>query len=206
MQINHFFANLYSPKYCLLFSLSAVLFATACAQNIPPETTSEPAPPTNSDTKLIQQEVNESPLHPWVGYYYCGDGLGINATLWIAPTNGFWFQQSGCLGPYATNEGNVIETDGVLALEYDTKNELEGMTMINTNFIPISWGKRSYLIPPGKLDGFSRDINSGREPRSRRFGFHLLRSGDEKITVQGLPNLPASHINLIKKPPAFAVP
>ena len=57
-------------------------------------------------------------------------------------------------------------------------------------FIPVSWGKRLYLIEDYRAGTFVRDVIRGYEPRLSGDGIHLLRVGDWKLRVSGRPEVP----------------
>jgi hypothetical protein len=60
-----------------------------------------------------------------------------------------------------------------------------------SEFIPVRWDDRIYLVPKDRVSDFRREINEGREPRNRAFGTFLLREGDWEKPVTGRPQLPA---------------
>ena len=138
----------------------------------------------------ILAAANALPNHPWAGEYYCGDGLGVNVSLLLAPEAGFVFEWHGCLGLYDRNYGAIAETNGRIHLSCTFKNERKGFQGFAEEFIPVPWGERRYLIPADDMVGFCNKVNDGTEPRDDGHGFYLLRAGDENKAVSGFPVLP----------------
>ena len=131
--------------------------------------------------------------HDWAGEYYEGDGLGENVSLILSPKAGYVFEWHGCLGVYDRNYGSVTAVDGILRLSFTFENERKGFQGIASEFIPISWGSRKYLIPSNEVVGFCNEVNARAEPRDDLHGRYLLRVGDEKKTVTGWPKLPRQY-------------
>lgn len=127
--------------------------------------------------------------HPWAGSYYYGDGLGVNVSLTLAPSAGFSFLWTGCLGIYGQNYGAVREDGGRLHLEARLPNR-DGFGGIADELVPVLWGKRHYLVRGTDVTSFCNAVNSGDEPRRDMHGLVLLRDGDEKKSVRGLPVVP----------------
>ncbi len=80
-------------------------------------------------------------------------------------------------------------------------------------YLPIEWSERIYLINQSELKNFANAINLGIEPRSSLisrddfspwYGSFYLRSGDEKKTVRGKPNLPAKWLSFLLSRPLTA--
>jgi hypothetical protein len=138
----------------------------------------------------IASELKASPHHPWAGEYYAGDGLGVNMSLDLAPKSGFVFEWHGCMGLYDRNYGAVDSANGSLHLSFTFENKRQGFEGIAPDLIPVLWGDRRYLVPADDVIGFCNDVNEGSEPRNDMHGSYLLRSGDEKKRVSGLPTIP----------------
>lgn len=138
----------------------------------------------------------------WAGRYYFGDGLGSNVHLSLAPGAGLVATETGCLGLYAANHGTLVDgTDGVLRISYAAPTAPHGIGF-SGELMPVGWGRRQYLIPPGELTAFATAINHGREPRNGDGGgFFLLREGDEVKAASGLPSLPTSMLVLLRRKP-----
>ena len=91
--------------------------------------------------------------------------------------------------------------DGKLRLSFMFANAREGFQGISSEFIPVSWGSRVYLIPPKDMIEFCNSVNAGFEPRNDMHGRHLLRCGDEKKLVAGFPSVPAAYEQYLQKRP-----
>lgn len=141
----------------------------------------------------IQAAATALTNHPWAGQYYCGDGLGVNVSLLLAPGAGYVFEWHGCLGLYDRNYGSVTETNSRIRLSFTFKNERKGFQGIAEEFIPVAWGERRYLIPSDDVVGFCNNVNEGTEPRDAPHGFYLLRRGDEKKAASGFPIVPEQY-------------
>ena len=141
----------------------------------------------------IQAVATTLTNHPWAGAYYCGDGLGVNVSLLLAPGAGYVFEWHGCLGLYDRNYGAVTETNSRIRMSFTFKNERKGFQGIAEEFIPVAWGERRYLIPSDDIVGFCNKVNEGTEPRDALHGFYLLRDGDEKKAASGFPIIPEEY-------------
>jgi hypothetical protein len=145
------------------------------------------------------------PEHAWAGKYYYGDGLGVNVNLAVAPESGFVFEWEGCLGLYDRNYGSIRLRDDRLQLSCELRNDAKGgFGAIPTDFTPIRWGGRHYLIPSEQLIGFCNAVNSREEPRNEAHGSFLLREGDEKQSVSGAPKLPPAYSRFLLEHPIIA--
>jgi len=142
---------------------------------------------SKSLSKQIREEIAQLKKHEWAGEYYEGDGLGVNVSLVMAPKHGYVFEWHGCLGLYDRNYGSVTATNGRLQLSFTFTNKHEGFEGIASEFIPIRWGERKYLIPADDIIGFCNEVNSKSEPRNDVHGRCLLRKGDEKKKADGKP-------------------
>lgn len=152
----------------------------------------------------ISTELEGLPKHAWAGSYYQGDGLGENVSFILAPKNGYVFEWHGCMGLYDRNYGNVTVNQESLKLSFTYPNVRQGFQGIADEFLSVSWGDRTYLIPKNDVIGFCNDVNSGDEPRQRAHGRFLLRDGDESIAVTGTPELPAKYNAYLLKHPIEA--
>jgi hypothetical protein len=139
-----------------------------------------------------QQLIQESRFreHRWAGDYYQGDGLGVNVSLSLTPEGMFDFEWRGCLGVYGENQGRAVFTDGHLRLLFDKQQKEDGFGSLASEFIPIKWGERTYLIPTNEVVDFCNSVNDGTEPRTRHYGEHLLRRGEERRPAPGKPDVP----------------
>ena len=90
---------------------------------------------------------------------------------------------------YDRNYGAVTWEKRRLRLSFTFANKREGFHGIAEEFIPVAWGDRKYLIPADDIVGFCNEVNDGSEPR-KGYGSYLMRQGDEKKEVKGLPAVP----------------
>jgi hypothetical protein len=166
--------------------------ATACDSKveIPANLSSGTDNAAQAKREAILAEIKTLGDHEWAGEYYSGDGLGVNISLEIAPGSGYLFEWHGCLGLYDRNYGPVAETDNLIHLSFTFENKRKGFRGIAPDFVAVAWGARRYLIPADDLIGFCNNVNEGREPRMGRYGFYLLRRGDEEKEVAGFPHVP----------------
>jgi hypothetical protein len=166
---------------------------------------SKAAGATAEDRKhAVLVEIKKLPNHAWAGDYYAGDGTGVNRFLAIAPQAGFVFEWRGCLGMYDRNYGKAEEVDGTLNLEFTFKNERKGLRGVAPALVPVAWGERRYLVPTGEMIDLCNAVNQGTEPRDSKYGRFLLRVGDEKKKVRGLPEVPAEYKPYIVAKPITA--
>jgi hypothetical protein len=153
----------------------------------------------------IKKEICALGNHPWAGTYYYGDGLGVNASLTLAPKSGFVFTWEGCLGVYDRNFGDIIQTDrGSLKLGLMFENSQKGFQGVAEELVPIAWGQRHYLIRFDGVPAFCNAVNSGSEPRGDMHGFYYLRQGDHEKRVKGPPELPEQYQAYLLKEPIDA--
>jgi hypothetical protein len=149
----------------------------------------------------IASELKALPNHPWAGEYYAGDGLGVNMSLDLAPKSGFVFEWHGDVGLYDRNYGSVDWTNNRLHLIFTFENKRQGFEGIAPDLIPVPWGDRRYLVPADDVVGFCNRVIDGSEPRYDIHGLYLLRMGDEKKPVAGLPKVPNEfQVYLVSKP------
>lgn len=154
--------------------------------------------------EAIAREAETMVDHPWAGAYYFGDGLGVNASLALAPKAGCVFEWYGCMGLYDRNYGQATEKDGRLSLKLEFPNEEIGFQGVAEELIPIQWGKRHYLISAKDIVSFCNIVNSGIEPRKRLHGRYLLRRGDEDADVEGKPVVPEAYAAYLLESPVEA--
>lgn len=153
----------------------------------------------------IKDEIEANPQHPWAGWYYYGDGMGVNASLGLAPRSGFVFKWTGCIGVYDRNYGDVqLAHDGSIILSPNFENDRRGLQGVGLELIPIPWEQRRYLVPVDEVARFCNAVNNGNEPRNERFGFFFLRNGDHEKPVTGPPSLPEKYQALLLAAPIVA--
>ena len=143
-----------------------------------------------------------TPRVAWAGDYYSGDGLGQNVSLSLAPISGVTAKWQGCLGTYAANKGRVLpQADGSLLLTYEQPNDQRRGLGFAEHVVPVAWGERMYLISEKELPAFASAVNLGDEPRKGAQGSFLMREGDERRKVYGMPVLPPVQQSLIREVP-----
>jgi hypothetical protein len=124
------------------------------------------------------------------GDYYFGDGLGVNCSLTVTAKGKFTFQWNGCLGTYDENKGSASINMGVLHIAPQKPNRRDGFRGTPTEFYPVRWGARLYLVPTNDIIEFCSDFNQGSEPRRGNRGQHYLRRSDADKPVSGKPAVP----------------
>ena len=135
-------------------------------------------------------DTNAVVLKDIAGDYYFGDGLGVNCSFTLSARGKFTFQWRGCLGTYDKNEGSVNLKDGILHLTPQKPNLREGFRGTPTEFYPVRWGARRYLIPTNEIVEFCSDVNQGSEPRQGSHGQYYIRRNDADKPVVGRPAVP----------------
>jgi len=125
-----------------------------------------------------------------VGSYYFGDGTGVNCTLTLTKQGAFAFIWRGCLGTYDENIGSASVKNGVLHITPKKPNLRKGFRGTPTEFFPVRWGIRMYLIPTNDIIEFCSAVNQGSEPRHGNWGDYYLRQNDWDKPVSGLPAVP----------------
>jgi hypothetical protein len=141
----------------------------------------------------------------WAGEYYEGDGLGANIELSLEPEAGIAATWHGCLGLYASNEGEVEERDdGALLFHFNLPNGESGAPTFGTFptlLRPVRWGARRYLLSDVQMIEFVNAMHQGMEPRRGAHGLFLLATDDDKLPVSGLPDLPESVLASVRSTP-----
>ena len=149
----------------------------------------------------IEAEIAQLKDHPWAGQYFFGFRDGRNATLTLAPENGFTMIGYDRWELDFLDHGTV-DWDGKhirLNCTFDVKSGTIDGEPIKRK--PIRWGERVYLIPTFRIIDFCNAINSGWEPRNCTHGRFYLRRGDEEKEVSGKPELPKEFMPyLLDKP------
>jgi hypothetical protein len=170
-----------------------------------------------ADSTGVQRDINDSSPPPikvtlrkgkdpdsvlggLAGSYSLGDRLGFNKTLKILADGRFSSRASGCLGDYGRSLGHAKQADGLLVLSFSKGPEGEPSGR-STEFLPILWGGRAYLISKGEILDFCNAVNQGSEPRDDAYGLIYLRADDWKKKVAGLPELPSEWQSYLLKAP-----
>lgn len=142
---------------------------------------SEPIP----DSQL----VNGIPFRDIVGSYYRGDGVGVNGMIDIGRDGRFSILASGCTGVYRRNRGGIVAYAETITLCPKRPEYLAGFSRDPITLVPVRWGDRVYLLPPGKMENFCFSIKAGMEPRNRKHGLFYLRAGTWSNPATGFPEL-----------------
>lgn len=154
--------------------------------------------------QAILEEIKTLENHDWAGSYYQGDGLGSNITFEIAPKSGFVFEEHGCLGLYDRNYGKVKLKDGRIQLQYMQKVEGDEFRWLTSTLIPISWGKRRYLVPENRIVEFINKVNQGRMVKNKVLGWFLIHRGNDSTIVGGFPEIPEKYRQYLLPRPILA--
>lgn len=119
------------------------------------------------------------------GDYSQGLARGLNWSLSLLHDGRYSFVWSGCTGIYGRESGWAQRIRGYLVLTPVTpiKPPLERV------FLPVRWGRRTYLVPPQRLAEFCDAIVQGDEPRNQSASgkFYAKRLIHR---VEGTPDLP----------------
>lgn len=129
-------------------------------------------------------------LDDLAGDYYFGDGLGVNCRMTVSKAGKFAFEWTGCLGTYDENKGAASIQGGILQLKPQKENRRQGFRGTATEFYPVRWGARMYLVPTNELVEFCNEVNQGTEPRREVHGQYYLRSADANKPASGKPAIP----------------
>ena len=142
---------------------------------------------------LLLASVLASPAEPSTveGFYFRGDGLGVNHGLDLYAGHHFGFMWRGCLGVYGRDSGTW---------------SLSGDRLVLTNgggrrgaYHVVRWGARLYLIDDDSMIRFCQSIGREGEPRNDAFGMFYLRSDDWKKPVSGLPAVPEEFVRYLPR-------
>src|SRR5690348_8850360 len=88
------------------------------------------------------------------GDYFFGDGLGVRCSMTLTAKGEFTFQWRGCGGTYDTNAGPASVKDGILHITPLKLNLRDGLRGTPTEFYPVRWGARMYLVPTNEVVEF----------------------------------------------------
>ena len=123
--------------------------------------------------ETVRKELETLKDHPWAGSYFRNGMLGPNLLLTIAPKSGF---------AYTWHSGDILETrkvNGKTVIEYSLGDQNYGdvtwedgclklspvlsvatsLGPLSTEFFPITWDKRVYLVPTNKIIDFCNNVN-----------------------------------------------
>jgi hypothetical protein len=150
----------------------------------------------------IHAEIQSLPGHPWAGVYSCGDGLGFNVAISVAPQSGLYYSWNGCLGLYDWNYGRIEEVkEETIKLELALDPKWNSFFYLSSELCRVRWGPRRYLIPRSQMLNFLNAVNEG----SARDGTSFpLRREDQGLPASGLPEVPAEYRRWILESPISA--
>jgi len=143
---------------------------------------------------LLLASLLASPVEPSTveGYYFRGDGLGVNQALDLYANHRFGFLWRGCLGVYGRGSGTWSLSGDRLVLKDESRDE-------SGDYRVVRWGPRVYLIPDESMIRFCEAIRQGGEPRNDSFGMFYLRQEDWEKPASGLPEVPAEFVRYLPK-------
>lgn len=197
VQVNLRHTTFLASGTCLLVAMGWFLNAddarTEARQYAPP--VADPVPPKGPV---------DGPLAAYAGNYYFGDGTGVNCSLSLTADGRFSFRWRGCLGLYDQNQGAAGFRNGHLVLKPERPNARGGFRGTPTEFVPVPWGQRMYLVPGEDREEFCNSVNGGQEPRRWAHGQVYLRDGDWTKPVTGHPTVPKEWEPMLLKRPIRA--
>lgn len=161
-------------------------------------------------TTRIKQEIVRLPAaQEWAGSYYKGDGLGMNITLLLAPKSGFVYQNYDCTGLSDQNYGSVHNFPDGLSLTFQfpgdkSEDQRNPFRAFPRRLIPVRWGARHYLVAPAEMQDFCNAVNLGFASCQDIHSMYLLREGEHKYAVGGLPDLPFPYRKYVLPHPVTA--
>ncbi|HMC88244.1 MAG TPA: hypothetical protein VKI17_01795, partial [Gemmataceae bacterium] len=143
-------------------------------------------------------------LNAVAGCYYLGNGtmrFSLQVDVDVDVDGHFNFAWTGCPGFNEQSKGTAKLQKGWLILTPEERHVAKGFASTPTEFLPLTWGSRAYLLAKDEFLDFCNAINQGREPRTEPDGLFCLRCGDWTTSVQGKPELPEEWAKyLLQKP------
>ncbi|MCL2623137.1 MAG: hypothetical protein FWD31_05650 [Planctomycetaceae bacterium] len=142
-------------------------------------------------SQKVKAELAALHGHPWAGTYHIIIHLGEHCTLDIAPDAGYAYT---CFSSDQVDEngnllcdqnyGSVTWENGYLKFSHTLASDGNDFAS-STEFIPIAWEKRLYLVPANKVIDFCNAVNA----RYPLFAF-LLRNDFKTKPDTGVPEVP----------------
>lgn len=125
----------------------------------------------------------------WAGEYYCGDGLGMNVSIGIAPQSGVTYTWHGCLGLYDANHGDIIESfPGGVKVKLAIDESLSTYHFMSSTLYFIKLGEHHGIIPEAQMREFVNRYIAGGQPReSAIYDIPMKVRLDGMPEVKGLP-------------------
>jgi hypothetical protein len=147
----------------------------------------------SADPEIRQRAARLAPfvsnLKDVAGQYFLGNGV-MRFTLYVRDEGRFDFAWTGCPGFNEQCSGAARFVNGWLILTPDRRNVPKGDAATPTEFLPVTWGQRRYLVARDELLDFCNEINQGAEPRNHPDGSFCLLGGRWTVSVSGRPKLP----------------
>jgi hypothetical protein len=139
-------------------------------------------------------EAGNDPTAPLGGIpgIYWRDGPSSDDCITILPDGRVvfrWMYSRGCSATQMTNLGYARLRGGLLVLSL-VKRDRQYEIDAPTEFVPVSWGDRRYLLTMRSIVDFCNQVNQGIEPRPQLQGVAYLRAADWQKSTRGLPELP----------------
>ncbi|MCC6677338.1 MAG: hypothetical protein IT436_09350 [Phycisphaerales bacterium] len=128
----------------------------------------------------------------WAGVYSQGFGLGGHI-LKIAPVSGWYFEEWTDIGVFDLNHGEIIEQmpGGVrLSLAIDPASDTK--PYMSDTLLFFRWGDARCALPESRAYWLCNALNQG-DVIARPGVDVLVRAGDAKKAIAGLPALPAKY-------------
>jgi hypothetical protein len=145
------------------------------------------------------------------GWYYRGDGLGVNTSVEIRKDGTFRAHTQGDVSPqfnHSETAGKIIVRDGVIHFSPPLPTDFGGSDPEDATLAIVPWGRRIYLVRLDKIGEFCSAVNKGMEPRNRAYGLYFLRASsggpheeDWNKSVCGYPDLPAPYRKYLLEEP-----
>lgn len=154
-------------------------------------------------TKLIDNELEQSGLPDWAGFYHWGSLGFVGSTLKIAPKSGFVYRRYTDVPskerPESFDFGKFEVVNGAIRF-YSVLDNLK-----DKNFFPLKWGERNLLIPEDKMLTLATQYNTGcGEATDFRDVGHLYfptKADEVRKRLFGKPSVPPEYErNLFSEP------
>jgi hypothetical protein len=144
----------------------------------------------------------------WAGVYAAGV-LTPDPIISVAPHSGLAYSRSGCLGPYDTNHGEIVETfPGGIRVQLAVPRVKSWDPALSSKLFFVRWGQRKYLVPEGLMSSLVSNYNCGGTIREHMPGIPirswLVEGNDLKrhsSCPPGRPELPAEFARMIIEKP-----
>jgi hypothetical protein len=142
-------------------------------------------------------------LKEFAGRYYLGNGT-MRFCLLVEAEGRFEFAWTGCPGFNERSKGTANVVKGWLVLTPEKHHIPKGFSSTPTEFLPVKWGSRTYLLAKDEFLDFCNAINQRSEPRTEPDGVFCLREGDWTASVLDQPALPGEWQQYLLRKPLHA--